>query len=99
MRSATACYRGEGGRKKELIATAIQISEASAEVVRLAKLLAKECTDKRMRTVSHMVEELNVCLKSVRMRTVSNRGGEENACLKSVRMRTVSNRVEKRMPV
>lgn len=45
-------FRGEGGKKKDLIATAIQIAESSNEVVRLAKLLARECTDRRMRTVS-----------------------------------------------
>ena len=45
------CYRGEGG-KRELIDTAKAIAEASEEVTRLAKELARECTDKRMRTVS-----------------------------------------------
>ena len=44
--------RGEGGSKRELIATAKAIAEASEEVTRLAKKLARECTDKRMRTVS-----------------------------------------------
>ena len=44
--------RGEGGSKKDLIATAKAIAEASEEVTRLAKALARECTDKRMRTVS-----------------------------------------------
>ncbi|CAI9726138.1 vinculin isoform X8 [Octopus vulgaris] len=42
--------RGEGGSKKDLIATAKAIAEASEEVTRLAKILALECTDKRMRT-------------------------------------------------
>lgn len=42
--------RGEGGSKKDLIATAKAIAEASEEVTRLAKNLAAECTDKRMRT-------------------------------------------------
>uniref|UniRef100_T1JBN5 Vinculin n=1 Tax=Strigamia maritima TaxID=126957 RepID=T1JBN5_STRMM len=42
--------RGEGGSKKELIACAKAIAEASEEVTRLAKLLARQCTDKRMRT-------------------------------------------------
>ncbi|XP_036360825.1 vinculin isoform X10 [Octopus sinensis] len=41
---------GEGGSKKDLIATAKAIAEASEEVTRLAKILALECTDKRMRT-------------------------------------------------
>ena len=45
-------YRGEGGTKKDLIATAKAIAEASEEVTRLAKKLAAECTDRKMRTVS-----------------------------------------------
>lgn len=44
--------RGEGGSKRDLIACAKAIAEASEEVTRLAKELARECTDKRMRTVS-----------------------------------------------
>lgn len=44
--------RGEGGTKRDLIACAKAIAEASEEVARLAKELARECTDKRMRTVS-----------------------------------------------
>lgn len=40
------------GSKKELIATAKKIAEASEDVTRLAKQLARECTDKRIRTVS-----------------------------------------------
>ena len=43
--------RGEGGSKKELIDTAKAIAEHSAIVTKLAKGLAAECTDKRMRTV------------------------------------------------
>ena len=43
--------RGEGGGKRELIACAKAIAEASEEVTRLAKELARQCTDKRMRTV------------------------------------------------
>lgn len=36
--------------KRELIATAKAIAEASADVTRIAKQLARECTDKRIRT-------------------------------------------------
>lgn len=39
------------GSKRELIATAKLIAEASEDVTRLAKQLARECTDKRIRTV------------------------------------------------
>lgn len=46
-----ALFRGEGGSKKDLIATAKSIAESSEEVTRLAKKLAAECTDKQMRKV------------------------------------------------
>ncbi|XP_065348377.1 vinculin isoform X2 [Cloeon dipterum] len=43
--------RGDhGGSKRDLIACAKAIAEASEEVTRLAKELARDCTDKRMRT-------------------------------------------------
>lgn len=38
------------GSKRELIATAKQIAEASEDVTRLAKELARQCTDRRIRT-------------------------------------------------
>ena len=38
--------------QRDLIACAKAIAESSDEVTRIAKELAKECTDKRMRTVS-----------------------------------------------
>ena len=41
----------DSGSKRELITIAKAIAESSDEVTRLAKELAKECTDKRMRTV------------------------------------------------
>lgn len=50
MARLSQLVRGEGGTKKDLIACAKSIAEASEEVTRLAKELARECTDKRMRT-------------------------------------------------
>lgn len=47
--------RGEGGSKRDLIDCAKAIAEASEEVTRLAKELAHECTDKRMRMVNTFV--------------------------------------------
>lgn len=44
-------FRGEGGTKKDLIDCAKAIAEQSEEVTRIAKGLAMDCTDKRMRTV------------------------------------------------
>ena len=52
MAQLSQLVRGEGGTKKDLIACAKAIAEASEEVTQLAKDLARECTDKRMRTVS-----------------------------------------------
>ena len=52
MAQLSQLVRGEGGgNKRDLIACAKAIAEASEEVTRLAKELAHECTDKRMRTV------------------------------------------------
>lgn len=51
MGKLSQLVRGEGGTKRDLIACAKAIAEASEEVTRLAKALARECTDKRMRTV------------------------------------------------
>ncbi|XP_067931173.1 vinculin-like [Watersipora subatra] len=50
MAKLSALVRGESGSKKELIDTARAIAEHSAVVTKLAKGLAAECTDKRMRT-------------------------------------------------
>merc|ERR1719193_3049854 len=50
MAKLSQLVRGEGGTKKDLIATSKQLADASREVTKLAKELAKECTDKRMRT-------------------------------------------------
>ena len=52
MARLSQLVRGEGGTKKDLIACAKAIAESSEEVTRLAKELARDCTDKRMRTVS-----------------------------------------------
>ncbi|XP_071116143.1 vinculin-like isoform X5 [Haliotis cracherodii] len=49
MAKLSQLVRGEGGTKKDLIATAKGIAEASEEVTRLAKKLAADCTDKKMR--------------------------------------------------
>lgn len=51
MGRLSGLVRGEGGNKRDLIACAKAIAEASQEVTRLAKELARECTDKRIRTV------------------------------------------------
>lgn len=43
-------HQDSKGSKRELIATAKLIAEASEDVTRIAKALARECTDKRIRT-------------------------------------------------
>ncbi|KAF5290117.1 hypothetical protein FQA39_LY14898 [Lamprigera yunnana] len=43
-------HNDDKGSKRDLIATAKAIAEASADVTRIAKQLARECTDKRIRT-------------------------------------------------
>ena len=53
---------GEGGSKRDLIDCAKAIAEASEEVTRLAKQLAHECTDKRMRMASrNQYSMLSLC--------------------------------------
>jgi len=51
MAHLSELIRGGKGTKRELIACAKAIAESSNEVTRIAKELARECTDKRMRTV------------------------------------------------
>ena len=48
----------DANSKRELIACAKAIAEASDEVTRIAKELARECTDKRMRTVSVKMSQM-----------------------------------------
>ena len=55
MARLSGLVRGEGGNKRDLIACAKAIAEASQEVTRLAKELARECTDKRIRTVTRKI--------------------------------------------
>ena len=53
--SLSSLSQEDSGSKRELITIAKAIAESSDEVTRLAKELAKECTDKRMRTVCSKV--------------------------------------------
>merc|ERR550534_1724744 len=50
MAKLSQLVQEDSGSKRELITIAKAIAESSDEVTRLAKELAKECTDKRMRT-------------------------------------------------
>ena len=51
MARLSELVRGENGTKKDLISTAKQLADESLEISRIAKLLAHDCTDKRMRMV------------------------------------------------
>jgi vinculin len=51
MAKLSELVRGEGGNKKDLIATAKLLADESIEITKLAKLLAQDCTDKRMKNV------------------------------------------------
>ncbi|KAL7063271.1 hypothetical protein AAHC03_01509 [Spirometra sp. Aus1] len=50
MAKLSQIVRGEYGTKKDLITVAMEIAECSLEVTRCAKALAKECTDRRMKS-------------------------------------------------
>jgi len=50
MAKLSQLVQEDSGSKKDLISIAKAIAESSDEVTRLAKELAMECTDKRMRT-------------------------------------------------
>ena len=50
MAELSRLVRGGSGNKRALIQCAKDIAKASDEVTRLAKEVAKQCTDKRIRT-------------------------------------------------
>lgn len=64
MGRLSGLVRGEGGNKRDLIACAKAIAEASQEVTRLAKELARECTDKRIRTVRILLRTISISYKN-----------------------------------
>ncbi|CAF0804091.1 unnamed protein product [Brachionus calyciflorus] len=49
MARLSELVRAENGTKKDLIATAKQLADESQEICRIARLLANDCTDKRMK--------------------------------------------------
>lgn len=69
MAEMSRLVRGGSGNKRALIQCAKDIAKASDEVTRLAKEVAKQCTDKRIRTnllqvslscLHHVVQPLNL---------------------------------------
>ena len=74
----------EGGSKRELIAISKQIAESSDEVSWLAKELARECTDKRMRTnllqVCERIPTIGTQLKILSTVKATMLGAQEWSC-------------------
>ena len=51
MAKLSELVRDQSGNKKDLIATAKILADESMEITRLAKVLAQDCTDKRIKNV------------------------------------------------
>lgn len=62
MAEMSRLVRGGSGTKRALIQCAKDIAKASDEVTRLAKEVAKQCTDKRIRTNLLQVLRTRVCV-------------------------------------
>ena len=62
MAEMSRLVRGGSGTKRALIQCAKDIAKASDEVTRLAKEVAKQCTDKRIRTNLLQVLRKSVCV-------------------------------------
>ncbi len=60
MAEMSRLVRGGTGNKRALIQCAKDIAKASDEVTRLAKEVAKQCTDKRIRTNLLQVSGANI---------------------------------------
>lgn len=71
MAEMSRLVRGGSGNKRALIQCAKDIAKASDEVTRLAKEVAKQCTDKRIRTnllqvsAVHLGQKLFACGKTI----------------------------------
>lgn len=61
MAEMSRLVRGGSGNKRALIQCAKDIAKASDEVTRLAKEVAKQCTDKRIRTNLLQVPPVLLC--------------------------------------
>lgn len=61
MAEMSRLVRGGSGNKRALIQCAKDIAKASDEVTRLAKEVAKQCTDKRIRTNLLQVSSVVFC--------------------------------------
>jgi vinculin len=73
MAEMSRLVRGGSGTKRALIQCAKDIAKASDEVTRLAKEVAKQCTDKRIRT--NLLQVLGK--RGVHVRKFEQEGWEE----------------------
>ena len=71
MAEMSRLVRGGSGNKRALIQCAKDIAKASDEVTRLAKEVAKQCTDKRIRTNLLQVSPVSKSSTQRRVRTVN----------------------------
>jgi vinculin len=71
MAEMSRLVRGGSGNKRALIQCAKDIAKASDEVTRLAKEVAKQCTDKRIRTNLLQVSPVSTSSTQRRVRTVN----------------------------
>lgn len=64
MAEMSRLVRGGSGTKRALIQCAKDIAKASDEVTRLAKEVAKQCTDKRIRTnLLQVLRKVCICVR------------------------------------
>lgn len=84
MARLSQLVRGLGGSKKDLIDCSRVVAEASEEVTALAKKLAHECTDKRMRMnllqVCERIPTIGTQLKILSTVKATMLGAQESSC-------------------
>lgn len=73
MAEMSRLVRGGSGNKRALIQCAKDIAKASDEVTRLAKEVAKQCTDRRIRTnLLQVTAYTHIHIKLLKYATISS---------------------------
>jgi vinculin len=62
MAKLSELVKDQGGNKKDLIATSKLLADESLEITRLAKLLAENCSDKRIKNVFEKIKTFSESL-------------------------------------